>query len=759
MTRVLHLVPGPDQHGVVRHAVEVAGACGHDARRVERPDDDVQLTGYDVVHVPVTERLFRPDLDSAAGAFAALAGRVHADGAALSVTLHDVPYDTTDFQQRRAAFYRQVVEASRGVVVNSDVELDLVTPWAGGVHSLRRIPLPVERAGGSGARTASGPTDVVVLGFLFPDRGYEQVIAALPEGASLLALGRPSEGHEDLPERYATLAAGRFRVTGFVPDGELGARLRAAAVPVAPNRRVTASGSINTWLAHDRRPLVPDCAYTRELAAARPGALWLYDPDDPAALRAALATALAEPDRTWLGDDVARGPSLSDSADAYAEHLRACVPPRAVAVAGGHTVPGNRWDLLPAPATQPTVSVVVPYFEAQRQLDLVLAGLAGQTYPQDRLEIVVVDDGSRRAPDTTAAGSLAVQVLRQDDHGFRAARARSLGARAASGELLAFLDGDTVPEPDYLRSLLALPAVCPDAVTVGRRRHADLEQLTPDRLAAWRAGQVQVDELDEPAWLTDAYRASDDLLRVDRRSYRYVISAVLGGPAALFAEVGGFDERFVGYGGEDWELAHRLYVAGAVLAHVPGAVAWHDGPDWGARAGADPAAKDPETLMLAALLPDPDARGPGSWWPYPSIVVRAPAMTAAQALATARSAFGAGVDCVLYLDAVTGASADLVRADPRIVVGSPSADVLARAWCVAELTGPADLHDLDALATAADRHGEIRTPALRVRASRGVRRTARHGLGDDDAAQLFGVHDSSARSWPAGDLAARLRPR
>ncbi|WP_375499126.1 glycosyltransferase family 2 protein [uncultured Jatrophihabitans sp.] len=747
--RVLHLVPGPAEHGVVRHAVDVAHSCGHEVLRVEGTGhiELPTLSAYDVVHVPVTEQLFGRDLDTAAAAFTHLADAVHAAGAALSVTLHDLPHDKSPFQTRRALFYEQVVGAARGVVVNSDVELDLVTPWAVAVHSLRRIRLPVEQVRAVPTPGPAPRAEITVLGFVFPDRGYEDVITALPDDASLVALGRASEGHDDLLERYATLADGRFRAVGFVPDDELAAQLRVAAVPVAPNRRVTASASINTWLAHGRRPLVPDGPYAREVAATRPGALWIYDPDDPADLPDALRVALSEPERTWLGPDVPRGPSPADVAAEYAEHLQACQPPRARALSsGGYVVPGNRWDLLPPASTQPSVSVVVPYFEAQRQLDLVLAALAAQTYPSERVEVMVVDDGSQHPPDVSAAGGLTVQVLRQADEGFRAARARTLGATAASGELLAFLDADTVPEPDYLRALLALPTVCPDAVTVGRRRHADLST-------------VPITELTEPQWLIDAYRASGNLLRVDRRSYRFLISAVLALPARLFAEVGGFDERFVGYGGEDWELAHRLYAAGAVFAHVPSAVAWHDGPDWAER-GEAAAAKNLETLTLAGLLPDPDARGTGSWWPYPSIVVRGPAMSDVDALATARSAFGAGADCMLHLAGVSGPRAELVLADPRVQIGPPADDVLARASCMVDLDGPTDLGELTAMAADVDRLGEVRTPAMRVRSARAVRRAARWSTGDAAALAyaLFGRHDRTGpRPWTHVDLAAALR--
>ena len=300
--------------------------------------------------------------------------------------------------------------------------------------------------------------------------------------------------------------------------------------------------------------------------------------------------------------------------------------------------------------------MVVPYFQAQPRLDLVLAALSVQTYPATRLEVVVADDGSATAPDLGAAAGLATRLVRQPDQGFRAAAARNLGAAAAGGEVLLFLDGDTVPEPDYVRRLARLPALAPDALVVGRRRHADLTGWDPERLVRWLAedGPGPV-ELTEPEWLRAGYAASRDLLDADERSYRFVISAVCGLTRDLFTELGGFDPGFTGYGGEDWDLAHRAWVAGALLAHVPEAVAWHDGPDWADRDVGEPAAKNAETRRLATVLPDPVARGGGQWLPYPAIVVTVPDEGPDATLATARWAFRGDTDCGIWVTGPTAA--------------------------------------------------------------------------------------------------------
>jgi len=253
-------------------------------------------------------------------------------------------------------------------------------------------------------------------------------------------------------------------------------------------------------------------------------------------------------------------------------------------------VPGNRFDLLPA-GPAPRVSVVVPHFQQQAQLDRTLAAVLAQ----QPAEVVVADDGSAVAPVVPPG----VRLVRQQDHGFRAAAARNLGAAHTGGDVLVFLDADTVPKPGFLDALVRRAAACPDVLAVGRRRHADL------------SGDGR--ELPEPAWLAQAYADSRDLLDADGRSFRFVISAVLALRRELFTDLGGFDERYVGYGGEDWDLAYRAWNAGAVLVHEREAVAVHDGPDWALREGAagarQRADKDAESARLAALVPEPLTRG------------------------------------------------------------------------------------------------------------------------------------------------------
>lgn len=329
-------------------------------------------------------------------------------------------------------------------------------------------------------------------------------------------------------------------------------------------------------------------------------------------------------------------------------------------------VVGNRWDTLDGvdPEVLPTVSVIVAHYEQPGELARTLAALSMQDYPRALLEIVVADDGSAgdvHVPD-------GVILARQEDRGFRLASARNLGVRASSGDVLCFLDADTAPEPGYVRALTRLPALLPEAVTVGRRRHADFSGLAHDVPVL---DAVAGRELPEPLWLADEYARSRDLRDADDRSYRFAIGAVVACSRRLFDEVGGFDESFSTYGGEDWEWAHRMWQAGAVLAHVSTAVAWHDGPDWVGRGDAALDRANAQTMRLLSSIPVAGSAPRGLLSQEPDLVVRIRGSHTPEALFVAVDSIVAAFPQarVILDDAAVG----LVD-DPRIVVGGDPPD-------------------------------------------------------------------------------------
>ena len=133
-----------------------------------------------------------------------------------------------------------------------------------------------------------------------------------------------------------------------------------------------------------------------------------------------------------------------------------------------------------------------------------------------------------------------------------------------------------------------------------------------------RHGHIGV--LQEPRWLLDGYARTENLASTTDEDFRLVISAVLGVDRHLWDATDGFDESFVGYGGEDWDFGWRAWLAGAT-GHMsrtrwPGTT----GPTPAARE-TDLGVKNAESLRLAMTIPLPSVRGSGLIHDQPDIVV------------------------------------------------------------------------------------------------------------------------------------------
>jgi len=305
---LLHL--GDAGHGVDRYARTIARAVGGTPQRLA---DDAPPPR---AHAHFTDRLWGADAATAAARFEALA-----EGREITVTLHDVPQasDGPTRRPRRVDAYRRVVEASSGVVCNSEHERRLLGEALGRDVAARVIPLQVTPTAAPSPRP-SPDGSVAVLGFFYPGKGHREVVAAaaaLSARPRVVALGRASAGHEgelaELVDEAGRLGVD-FGATGFLPDAELLERSRAAAVPVIAHRHVSASGSLTDWIAAGRRPIVVDSAYFREMAQLRPGTTTPVPLDG---LAAAIEQALRHPESTWQDASAVTRPHLDDTARAY----------------------------------------------------------------------------------------------------------------------------------------------------------------------------------------------------------------------------------------------------------------------------------------------------------------------------------------------------------------------------------------------------------------------------------------------------------
>ena len=248
-----------------------------------------------------------------------------------------------------------------------------------------------------------------------------------------------------------------------------------------------------------------------------------------------------------------------------------------------NTVWYNDWrqvDVEPPEAFTPTlpVSVIVSYYDAPEALALTLASLEGQSYPRDLFEVVVVDDGSPTplAPPSTPFD---LKVVRQEDRGFGLARGRNAGARAAAHDILLFLDGDLLAESGWIAAHARWHHAVSDAVSVGFYPNAEVAGLDPETVRR-RPGTLEellADRPTEPPWIERHMRMTGCMTSRDDDLFRMVGGGNCGVRRRFYDLVGGCDESFAGWGGEDVEFAYRAYTRGGLLAPAPDAIAWHQG--------------------------------------------------------------------------------------------------------------------------------------------------------------------------------------
>ena len=112
-------------------------------------------------------------------------------------------------------------------------------------------------------------------------------------------------------------------------------------------------------------------------------------------------------------------------------------------------------------ARLPWVSVIAPLYNAREDLPDLLDCLAAQTYPSDRVELLLVDNNSQDETfalleaAVTRFESLGLTLIPLQELDIQSSyAARNCGIQHAKGEIFAFLDGDCRPSPHWLEHLI-----------------------------------------------------------------------------------------------------------------------------------------------------------------------------------------------------------------------------------------------------------------------------------------------------------------
>lgn len=209
----------------------------------------------------------------------------------------------------------------------------------------------------------------------------------------------------------------------------------------------------------------------------------------------------------------------------------------------------------------------------------------------DELIVVDMNDAPLELPSTP----FPLRLVRLAGGALPLAAARNLAARSARNDRLLFLDADCIPARGVvgavdrtLRNIDGL--VCPEALYLGEN----------DARGPWTETKLLAAGRPHPArpFPREGLRLEGD--------FRLFWSLAFGIRRATFEAIGGFDEAFTGYGGEDTDFGLRADAFGVPLVFMGGPGAFHQ----------HHAVSDPPVEHLADIVGNARRfRRKWGWWP------------------------------------------------------------------------------------------------------------------------------------------------
>jgi len=216
--------------------------------------------------------------------------------------------------------------------------------------------------------------------------------------------------------------------------------------------------------------------------------------------------------------------------------------------------------------TFPEISVSIVNLNGEKYLKECLGSLKELNYPEDKLEIIIVDNGSTdKSIDIIESDFPWVKIIKNDKNtGFSAANNQA--AQIARGEYIAFLNNDTKVDKNWLIELLR-PIYKDREIVASGSKVLSIDGKSIDFVGGMINFEGKGFQIDY------GIPVEED----NYKKYRF-LPFVNGGAMMInkkvFIEAGGFDEDFFAYY-EDVDLGWRLWVLGYRVIFSPKSIVYH----------------------------------------------------------------------------------------------------------------------------------------------------------------------------------------
>lgn len=206
----------------------------------------------------------------------------------------------------------------------------------------------------------------------------------------------------------------------------------------------------------------------------------------------------------------------------------------------------------------PEISLIIP---VHNKLELTKACLASVLLHRNgiRFEVIVVDDASSDSSFEFLSGIPGLRVFRMPEQSGYVLSSNS-GAQQACGEMLVFLNNDTVVQKHWLENLLDTFQRFPDTGIAGAKLLYPNGRLQEAGGAVFSDGSV---------WNLGRFEKADNARFNYVREVDYVSGAVLAIRKNVFDELKGFDPHFAPGYFEDTDLAMRVRAKGLKVRYQP----------------------------------------------------------------------------------------------------------------------------------------------------------------------------------------------
>lgn len=262
------------------------------------------------------------------------------------------------------------------------------------------------------------------------------------------------------------------------------------------------------------------------------------------------------------------------------------------------------------------VSIIIPSFNKYPLNLFTLYSLENQTFDHSKFEVIFIDDASNDKTEEalkTYNPSYHFRYLRFEKNVGRA-KARNIGIQQSRGDIIIFLDAEMLVEPDFIYNHYQKHQEHKDLVLSGvmyisfmyscvypqfnkPQLHEIRRLVRRDKVKYSRLNNASInkdttiyelitrEDIDKqnyqslittkPYFTDDIVENFDNNLTNFHMPWMLFLTGNVSIPKELITRAGNFDEEFVKYGYEDWELGYRLYKLGAKFMGSEEVIGYH----------------------------------------------------------------------------------------------------------------------------------------------------------------------------------------